>query len=254
MASPRLLVVENDPADDARRLGEWLTGAGLELVTIRPYAGDAVPATLAGYAGLLVMGGNQDAVGAPDGTPGAPWFPALEGLLRTAVADRTPTLTVCLGAQLLAQALGGRVEPTPAGPQLGPLLVARRDAAARDPLFAGVPFTPDVYQWHHDHVAVLPPGAVLLAVSSQVPHQAFRVGDRAWGLQFHVECDVAMLTSWASHDAGLLGQLGLDAETVLARCVNVLDDVAETWRPFAERFAALVKGVQGSMPLPLVQA
>jgi len=252
VSSPRLLVIENDPSDDARRLGEWLAGAGLELVAVRPYTGDPVPASLADHAGLLVMGGAQDAFDAPDGTPGALWFPALKGLLREAVAGRTPTLAVCLGAQLLAEALGGRVGRSPAGLHVGPLLVARRDAADRDPLFAGVPFTPDVYQWHRDQVTVLPPGAVPLAASSQVPHQAFRVGDRAWGLQFHLECDLDMLATWADHDAALLAELGLDAETVLARCADALDDVAEAWRPFAERFAALVRGVQGGMPLPVV--
>src|SRR6266568_8838252 len=96
----RALVVENDPSDDARRLGEWLTDAGLTLATVRPYAGEALPETLDGYAALVVLGGEQQAYPAADGTPGAPWFPALERLLRKAVRGRVPTLAVCLGGQL----------------------------------------------------------------------------------------------------------------------------------------------------------
>ena len=56
---------------------------------------------------------------------------------------------------------------------------------------------PDVIQWHHDEITELPAGAVLLAASTRYPHQAFRLGDRAWGLQFHIECDPAMIADWA---------------------------------------------------------
>ena len=95
------LVIENDPSYDPRRLGDWLTEAGLELTVLRPHAGDALPETLDGYLALVVMGGDQNAYPDAGGTPGAPWFPALEGLLRKAVRNRVPTLAVCLGAQLL---------------------------------------------------------------------------------------------------------------------------------------------------------
>ncbi|MET7671165.1 DUF3418 domain-containing protein, partial [Micromonospora luteifusca] len=113
------LVIENDPTNDARRLGEWLTEAGLELWVVRPHAGDELPADLEGYAALVVLGGEQQAYPLPDGSPGAPWFPAVEGLLRKAVRYRVPTLAVCLGAQLLATAHAGLVERSPSGPEIG---------------------------------------------------------------------------------------------------------------------------------------
>ncbi len=253
MTAPRLLVVENDPADDVRRLGDWLIEAGAELHVLRPHAGDPLPSDLQGYAGLVVLGGDQSAYDGAVGTPSAPWFPALKDLLRVAVGRKVPTLGVCLGGQLLADALGGRVERGE-HPEAGAYLVARRDAAAGDPLFAGVPFTPDVYQWHRDEITRLPPGALLLAASAFVPNQAFRVGARAWGVQFHVECDLAMLAGWARHDAVFLAELGLDPDAVLARCGAVATDVEEVWRPFAGRFVALAAGRQGSMPLPVIEA
>jgi GMP synthase-like glutamine amidotransferase len=132
----RALVVENDPTDDARRLGDWLVAAGVELVVVRPYAGEALPATLDGYGALVVLGGGQDAHPASDGSRAEPWFEALESLLRKAVRYRVPTLAICLGAQLLAQAHGGTVQRSPSGPEIGATLVARRDIADRDPLFA----------------------------------------------------------------------------------------------------------------------
>ena len=236
------LVVENDATDDPRRLGDWLRDAGLALEVVRPYAGDTLPATLEGYAALVVLGGDQHAFAGPEGQPGAPWFPALESLLRKAVRANLPTLGICLGGQLLATALGGEVGPAAAGPEIGPRLVARRDAADRDPLFAPLPMLLDVLQWHHDEVTELPAGAVPLAASTDYPHQAFRAGRCAWGLQFHIECDTEMIADWASTNLPLLAELGIDPVDLLDRTDAVMDDLAEVWRPFAERYAALARG------------
>jgi GMP synthase-like glutamine amidotransferase len=249
------LVVENDPTDDVRRLGDWLTGGGLELVMLRPHAGDEVPEDLDGYAALVVLGGAQDAFAAADGTPGAPWFPALERLLRRAVRYRVPTLAICLGGQLLATAHAGTVERSPSGPEIGARLVARRDIAARDPLFAAVPFAPDVLQWHRDEITELPSGAVLLAASTHYPHQAFRLGTAAWGTQFHIECDTAMFADWLADATETVAELGLEPERVLAGVDAVMADVEEVWRPFAHRFAAFALGRTDAPPrteLPLL--
>jgi GMP synthase-like glutamine amidotransferase len=237
-----VLVIENDPTDDPRRLGAWLAAAGLALDVVRPASDAAVPETLDGYAALVVLGGDQHVYPGPAGEPGAPWFPALESLLRQAVRYRVPALGICLGAQLLAQAHGGQVEPAAAGPEVGPRLVARRDAADRDPLFAPVPMLPDVLQWHDDEVTELPVGAVLLAASTDYPHQAFRIGPCAWGLQFHIECDTAMIADWAAGNEAFLDELGTSAAELVARADAVMDDLAQVWQPFAQRFAALVRG------------
>jgi GMP synthase-like glutamine amidotransferase len=235
------LVIENDPTCDIRRLGEWLTEAGLELHVLRAHAGEQVPDTLDGFAALIVMGGPQSAYPAADGTPESPWFPALEGLLRKAVRNRVPTLGICLGAQLLASAHAGTVERSAAGPEVGPALVGKRDAAEDDPLFKWIPLMPDVFQWHQDEITELPRGAVLLAASTRYPHQAFRLGDRAWGLQFHIECDTDMIATWARRSP-LPAKLGYDPDAVVAACDAVMTDVEEVWQPFAVRFAALALG------------
>ncbi|MGH3734322.1 MAG: type 1 glutamine amidotransferase [Micromonosporaceae bacterium] len=232
------LVIENAPSDPVARLGDWLREAGLPLHVVRPHAGEALPETLADHTALVVMGGPQTAYA----SPGAPWFDAERKLMRRAVADRVPTLAICLGAQLLAQAYGGTVARAEAGPELGARLVARRDAADQDPLFAGVPFTPDVIGWHYDEITVLPAGATLLAASPRYPHQAFRLGARAWALQFHIEPDAEMISTWAAKDAPALRELGHEPDDVAAAAHAVLDDVAEVWRPFAQRFAALAQG------------
>jgi GMP synthase-like glutamine amidotransferase len=251
----RVLVVENDPTDDARLLGEWLVEGGLELVVNRPHAGEPLPEDLDGYAGLLVLGGAQNAFADAEGTPGAPWFPELERLLRKATRHKVPTLAVCLGGQLLALAHGGTVERSAAGPEIGPRLVARRDKAIDDPLWAEVPFAPDVLQWHLDEITELPLGAVLLAASTRYPHQAFRIGPCAWGVQFHVECDRDMFAGWARDAADSLADLGIDSDALVEAVEAALPDVAEVWRPFALRFAAVVKGelsTASPMRLPMI--
>jgi len=244
------LVIENDPSDDLRRLGEWLTEAGLELTVVRPHAGDPLPETLDGHVALIVLGGDQSAYANAAGDPGAPWFPAVEGLLRKAVRHHVPTLGVCLGGQLLATAHGGLVERSTSGPEIGPGLVGRRDAADGDPLFKYVPLLPDVVQWHSDEITELPIGAVLLAASSRYPHQAFRLGDRAWGLQFHIECDADMIADWTRTDVAALDELGYDAEAVVAATAEILADVEEVWQPFAARFAALALGTLPNAGIP----
>jgi GMP synthase-like glutamine amidotransferase len=238
----RALVVENDPTDDARRLGDWLADAGLELVVSRPYAGDELPADLDGFAALVVLGGEQDAFPDASGQLASPWFGPLQSLMRKATRAKVPTLAICLGAQLLAEAHGGTVERSPSGPEIGAKLVARRDVAERDPVFAEVPFAPDVVQWHQDEITELPYGAVLLAASNTYPVQAYRIGPSAWGVQFHIECDTEMFADWAIGAVATLVELGLDGVELVAGVDAVMGEVEEVWRPFAARFAAVALG------------
>ena len=101
---------------------------------------------------------------------------------------------------------------------------------------------PDVVQWHFDEVTELPLGAVLLATTGDHPVQAFRVGERAWGVQFHPEADAAMVADWARADALALAELGLTPADVVAATQELEDDLFEVWQPFATRFAALARG------------
>lgn len=232
MAVGRVLVVENDAGDPIAALGGWLQAAGVELIEVKAHAGQSLPSDLAGYDGLVVMGGEMGA--AADEV--APWLPQVRALLQVAVAAELPTLGVCLGGQLLALAAGGTVGRNPEGPEIGAGLVAKRQAAAGDPLFRALPITPDVMQWHSDAVTTLPRGAELLASSPGCAVQAFRVGRLAWGLQFHIENTAEMVREWAANTPAT----DLDLDLVVRRSVAALPDIAETWAPFATTFAGLV--------------
>jgi GMP synthase-like glutamine amidotransferase len=230
---PRIVVLEHSASDPGMLLGDWLAEAGGDLQVLRPYAGDEVPGDLTGIDALLCLGGPM---GAYDDEV-APWLPATRQLLASAAAGGTPTLGVCLGGQLLAAATGGLVERGQDGPERGAYLVAKRDAAEADPLFAGLPLSPDVMQYHYDVISELPPGAVLLLSSTGYPNQAFRVGAAAWGIQFHIEVTAEILRAWARHDPA--------GTPPSARFGPMLDEAEElmgqVWRAFSHRFVELAR-------------
>lgn len=235
MSTAAVLVLQLAASDPPGRLAEWLSAEGLTL-DVRDVAGPgAVPDSLDSHRGLVVLGGGM---GAADDAR-APFLPAVRALLREAVSAEVPTLGVCLGAQLLALANGGRVARNPAGPEFGAQLIAKRTAAVSDPLFGPMPITPDVIQWHFDAVTTLPPGAIHLAGSPLCENQAFRVGRLAWGIQFHIETTPEIVRSWAASDADALD--GYDVEQILQRADAADADVAEVWQPFAAAFAAVVR-------------
>jgi len=175
----------------------------------------------------------------------APWLPGLRALLAEAVRTELPTLGICLGAELLAAATGGRVGVAET-PEYGSQLIAKRQAAAADPLFRELPITPDVLQWHGDEVSELPPGAVLLATSAVCEVQAFRVGRSAWGTQFHLETTPEIVTRWAQQDAETLRDYDLDA--ILERSVRAHPDIAEVWQPMVAAFVALAADPAAAAP------
>ncbi len=242
----RLLVLQPDADDPPARLGEWLTAAGAVLDVVKPYE-EPVPATLDGYQGVVCLGGAMSALDDAE----HPWLADVRKLLSHAVSKRVPLLAICLGAQLLAAATGGQVRRSPAGPEVGVQLVAKRDAASGDPLFGDLPWTPDVLQFHEDEVGLLPPTALLLASSPKCANQAFRVGDRAYGVQFHIETTPDVVLGWAAGYPEVVGGVRpgvLDPDRLAAGH----EDIREVWQPFAERFVRLASGeltIHRSLPL-----
>jgi len=131
--------------------------------------------------------------------PGRPEDAGVSLELIRALGPHVPTLGVCLGHQLLAVARGGLVEPNPAGKQMGVLPIGFRPEGADDRLLG--PLAADAtavsIQWNDDIVVRLPPGAELLAATPDGVPQALRLGDAAWGVQFHPEVDAGVVTAWA---------------------------------------------------------
>jgi GMP synthase-like glutamine amidotransferase len=199
--------------------------------------GDGVdlPPDLAGFEGLVVMGGPMSATA----DEGFPTRRAELDLLADALHRGLPTLGVCLGAQLLALAGGGAVYPGPVGPEIGWAPVELTREAGDDPLLTGLPAELTVLHWHGDTFDP-PPDAVLLAVSPRYRSQAFRGGAKAWGLQFHFEIDQQAVAAFVAS----FGADALRAGTTPAS-INADADAAVSllapWRDRVfRRFAELV--------------
>jgi len=133
-----------------------------------------------------VVTGSHDSV-----TDHPAWSERVAAWLREAVQHGLPLLGICYGHQLLAHALGGQVGDNPQGHEFGTVPLYLNANAAADPLLAGFPSPIHVQVCHRQSALRLPDGATLLAASGREPHQAFRVGERTWGMQFHPEFDGA---------------------------------------------------------------
>lgn len=179
----------------------------------------------------------------------APWSEALVPWLRAAVQQQTPVLGICYGHQLLAHALGGEVEHHPEGVEIGTVTVELQRHAASDPLLGGLPETFPAQAVHWQSVRRLPPGAVRLAGSAHESHHAFRIGDRAWGVQFHPEFSDAALRAYLDGLGDLLADEGLDAAGIAAR-LQPTPDAASV----LPRFARLALSENRSPALPAPRA
>lgn len=220
-----LLVVQHEDECPPGLLGRWWADDGCRLDVRRPYAGDALPPDLTEHDALVVLGGHM---GAEDDAT-HPWLTPAKQLFRVAAGGGVPALGVCLGHQVAASALGGRVTRNPAGPQTGLLRVGWEETAARDDLLGGLATPRRGVHWNDDVVVDLPAGGVRLATAPGGEVQAARLAPSVWGVQWHPEADVDVVAGWPG------------TTRALDEVRTAGPELVASWRPLAAAFLALVR-------------
>lgn len=180
----RISWFQHVPFEDLGCIAPALLARGHDLQVTRWYAGESAPA-LADYDALIIMGGPMNV----DEFDAHPWLRAERAAVRAAIDAGKPVLGICLGAQLIAASLGAPVTRN-AHTEIGWFDVYRPDGAARGALLDGIPERFAAFHWHGDTFAI-PPGAQLLLSSEGCMHQAYQLGSRVLGLQFHLEVTAA---------------------------------------------------------------
>lgn len=208
----------HQPTSDPGRVGEAIRTRGFDLDMRVPAIGDPLPETLEGHAAAVIFGGPMSV------NDDHPFLRAELKLIERLLDAGTPYLGICLGAQLMARALGTRVCEHPEG--LREIGYYKITPAQEDcPLFAAPMM---VYQWHREGFD-LPTGSTLLATGDYFENQAFRVGKNAYGIQFHPEVTEAMNRRWTQKAAHMLSDPGAQSRAEQLEGRRRYDDGLRAW-------------------------
>jgi len=217
------LVIKHIDCEGLGRLEGIFQRQGVDVTLAHPYRGETVSG-LDGHDFLAILGGPMGVYERDR----YPFIDAEAALVREAVTLDVPVLGLCLGSQIVADALGGQVTKHSAK-EIGAMSVALTPDGAADPLFRGLDSPLPVFQWHGDTFSI-PPRAVRLASSPIAPNQAFRHGRRTYGLQFHLEVTLEMVTAWLEEYAGEIASERLDPEAI--RSAAAID--SKRWADLAD--------------------
>ena len=190
MSDPILILLHQEHSTPGR-VGRLLRERGFQLDIRRPPLGDALPKDLRHHHAIVVFGGPQSANDPED------WVKAETDLMGRACADGARVLGLCLGAQMMIRAYGGTVGTHPEGrAEIGYYPVKPTQAGTKLAAEHANPWPCTVYQWHREGWFDLPKGFEALMSGGDFEQQAFRIGENAYGLQFHPEVTYAMMCRW----------------------------------------------------------
>jgi GMP synthase (glutamine-hydrolysing) len=208
----RVLAIVHQPDAGPGVFADEMRDRGVQLDEWRlSERGTGPPIEIAGYDAVMTFGGAMHA----DQEDRHPWLRFEKDFFAAILDDEMPILAVCLGTQVLAEAAGGSARRA-SEPEIGWFEVEITDEGAADPVMGPLAPSFTAFEWH-SYEAIPPDGATILARSAVCP-QAYRIGDRVWGIQFHAEVSAADLAHWiddyeADEDAV---RIGVDPERLAA--------------------------------------
>jgi GMP synthase-like glutamine amidotransferase len=244
-----ILIFEHSDLGGVGRLGAALNEYGHKQRILQLHRGDSVPDDLDDVDGIVSCGGPQHAH-----DDSIPWLEPQMQRMREAHAAGIPIIGLCLGAQILARALGGKVERMAGADSIefGFTEVKLNPIGREDILHAGLAWNSMMFQHHRDHVSQLPPGARLLASSAKCKTQTWALGLRTYGFQYHPEITPDTVEVWMDDEPGALRQAGLSVEQVREQVQRhypaferltdrLFDSIALYLMPVDRRYSGLVK-------------
>ena len=234
----RLLCIHHEPSSDGGTLLAPARAGAWAIEHWHAHAGEPRP-LLDGVDAVVAYGGTMN----PDDDERLAWLADVRATLAEAVERDTAVLGICLGAQLLGQALGAGA-PRLARPELGWLQVELTPAGGDDVLLGPLAPACEVFQWH-DYGCELPPGAIVLARSERAPLQAYRVGDAVWAIQFHIEVDAASVARWTGAVPEIVRARGAEPADLVARAHAYEPEYVATARSFMSRFLTVARSRAG---------
>lgn len=230
-----LACIRHQPNVPLGIIGEVLQGAAVPWRYVDPWDGDGLP-DVGEVSGLIVLGGSMNA----DEVDAYPWLADTRTLMRQAVEADVAVLGVCLGAQLLARSAGAAVGHE-TNREIGFRKVEVLPAGAGDPLLGAFAPSSLVFQFHEDGCE-LPADAELLATNADTAVQAFRLGERGYGVQFHFEVTTREISNWCDETPPdeLRDVWGASKEALLAQATSHLAVQQQAGRQLASAFLKLL--------------
>lgn len=186
------LVLQHIECEDLGTIANAMSQRGIGYKYVRLFEGEPVPLDPGAFSGIIILGGPMNVYEEDK----YPYLKDEDIFIKKAIMNDMPVLGICLGGQLIAKASGARVRKG-TKKEIGWYKLSLTEDSRRDKVFNTLPQELNVFQWHGDTFDI-PAGATRLAGSGLFPNQAFRIGSRIYGIQFHLEVTMEMISQWIS--------------------------------------------------------